>query len=108
MPDRKHAVLAKAFAAMHHAPDKAAIDEKADRILAKKRGGFITGKSSKPHLGRMGRAGGGVTAEPDLKAAYAAGQARRDAMSAEQRKAEDSAFVRKNEGPAPVDTKGDF
>lgn len=52
MPDKKHAGLAKAFAAMHHAPNEAAIDAKADRILAKKRGGFIDGKSKKPHANR--------------------------------------------------------
>lgn len=33
MPDKKHARLAKAFAAMHHSPNKAAIDRKADAIL---------------------------------------------------------------------------
>ena len=33
MPDKKHAAIAKAFAAMHHSPDKAEIDAKADRIL---------------------------------------------------------------------------
>ena len=33
MPDRKHAILAKAFAAMHHDPDEAAIDAKANRKL---------------------------------------------------------------------------
>ena len=33
MPDKKHARLAKAFAAMHHSPHKAEIDAKADRIL---------------------------------------------------------------------------
>jgi hypothetical protein len=55
MPDRKHAALAKAFAAMHNAPNKAAIDAKADRILAAKRGGFISGKGKAPHLGRAGR-----------------------------------------------------
>lgn len=60
MPDKKHAAVAKAFAAMHHAPDKAAIDEKADRVLAKKRGGFIDGNTKKPHLGRAGRCGGGM------------------------------------------------
>lgn len=52
MPDKKYAGLAKAFAAMHHAPDEAAIDAKADRILAKKRGGFIDGKINKPHANR--------------------------------------------------------
>ena len=52
MPDKKHAGLAKAFAAMHDAPDKAAIDAKADRILAKKRGGFIDGKAKRPHANR--------------------------------------------------------
>ncbi|HYP64581.1 MAG TPA: hypothetical protein VEQ16_11855 [Acidocella sp.] len=52
MPDKRHAAIAKGFAAMHNAPDKAAIDAKADRILAKKRGGFIEGKGKKPHLGR--------------------------------------------------------
>jgi hypothetical protein len=64
MPDKKHAGLAKAFAAMHHAKDKAAIDAKADRILAKKRGGFIDGRSQKPHLGRAGRASGGKAYGP--------------------------------------------
>jgi hypothetical protein len=106
MQDKKHARIAKGFAAMHHDPDKAEIDAKADRILAKKRGGFIpAGNFKRPHLGRAGRANGG---EIDLKAAYAAGQARRDSMSAEEQKAEDSAFVRKNEKPGPVDTKGDW
>lgn len=52
MNDKKHAGLAKAFAAMHHAPDEAAIDAKADRILAKKRGGFIEGNSKRPHANR--------------------------------------------------------
>jgi hypothetical protein len=52
MNDKKHAGLAKAFAAMHHAPDEAAIDAKADRILAKKRGGIISGGSKKPHANR--------------------------------------------------------
>jgi hypothetical protein len=52
MPDKKHAGLAKAFAAMHHDPDEASIDAKADRILAKKRGGFIDGKAKKPHANR--------------------------------------------------------
>ena len=56
MQDKKHAGIAKAFAAMHHDPDKAAIDAKADRILAKKRGGFIPkGNFTRPHLGRQGR-----------------------------------------------------
>ena len=56
MPDKKHAGIAKAFAAMHHDPDKAEIDAKADRILAKKRGGFIPkGNFTRPHLGRQGR-----------------------------------------------------
>jgi hypothetical protein len=56
MPDKKHAAIAKGFAAMHDAPDKAAIDAKADRILAKKRGGFIPpGNFTRPHLGRQGR-----------------------------------------------------
>ena len=34
---------------------KAEIDAKADRILAKKRGGFIMGGAKRPHLGRPGR-----------------------------------------------------
>ncbi len=55
MPDKKHARLAKAFAAMHHAPDKAAIDAKADRILGKKRGGMVEGHAHKPHMGRTHR-----------------------------------------------------
>ena len=52
MPDKEHAAIAKGFAAMHDDPDKAAIDAKADAILAKKRGGKIEGKAVKPHLGR--------------------------------------------------------
>jgi hypothetical protein len=52
MPDKKHARIAKGFAAMHNAPNKAAIDAKADAILAKKRGGKIEGAVKKPHLGR--------------------------------------------------------
>jgi hypothetical protein len=56
MPDKKHARIAKGFAAMHHDPDKTEIDAKADRILAKKRGGFIPPSNFKrPHLGRQGR-----------------------------------------------------
>jgi hypothetical protein len=57
MSDARHAAIAKGFAAMHNDPDKAAIDAKANRILAqaKKRGGFIDGRSRKPHLGRQGR-----------------------------------------------------
>jgi hypothetical protein len=51
MPDKKHAAIAKGFAAMHHDSDKASIDAKANRILAKKRGG------------RIGRADGGLTDE---------------------------------------------
>lgn len=35
MPDKKHAGIAKAFAAMHHDPNKAAIDAKANKILGK-------------------------------------------------------------------------
>lgn len=35
MPDKKHAAIAKGFAAMHHAKDKKAIDAKADKILGK-------------------------------------------------------------------------
>ena len=48
MPDRKHAGLAKAFAAMHNAPNKAAIDRKADAILARAYGGKIAGAASRP------------------------------------------------------------
>lgn len=56
MPDKEHAAIAKGFAAMHHAPDKAEIDAKADRILAKKRGGFVPpGNFKRPHAGRAGR-----------------------------------------------------
>jgi len=33
MPDKKHARLAKAFAAMHHSPNEASIDRKANAIL---------------------------------------------------------------------------
>jgi hypothetical protein len=56
MQDKKHAAIAKGFAAMHHDPDKAEIDAKADRILAKKRGGFIPPSNFKrPHAGRAGR-----------------------------------------------------
>jgi hypothetical protein len=63
MPDRKHAAIAKAFAAMHHDPDKAAIDAKADRILSRAKGGRIgkqiggpiTGAAAPPNLGRAGR-----------------------------------------------------
>ena len=135
MADKKHARIAKGFAAMHDAPNKASIDRKADALLAKKRGGKIArrqnggaapppdpneesraqnaqeaqedlalsaaaaqqpkkrggkvdGAAKRPHLGRGRRANGGA-AEPDLKAAYAAGQARRDSMSAEQQKAEE-------------------
>ena len=51
MPDKKHAAIAKAFAAMHHDPDEAAIDAKADRVLGKKRGGKVDGAAHKPHLG---------------------------------------------------------
>lgn len=36
MPDKKHAGIAKALAAMHHDPHEAAIDRKADKILHKK------------------------------------------------------------------------
>jgi hypothetical protein len=61
MPDKKHAGLAKAFAAMHHDPDKAEIDAKANRILGKKRGGMVEGHAKKPHLGRPRRADGGPT-----------------------------------------------
>jgi hypothetical protein len=35
MPDKAHARAAKGFAAMHHSPNKAAIDAKADKILGK-------------------------------------------------------------------------
>jgi hypothetical protein len=60
MPDKKHARIAKGFAAMHNDPDKAAIDAKANAVLAKKRGGLVVGgKGKKPSLGRAGRAGGG-------------------------------------------------
>lgn len=52
MPDKKHAAIAKGFAAMHNDPDKAEIDAKADRVLAKKRGGFIEGDTKKPHANR--------------------------------------------------------
>jgi hypothetical protein len=64
MPDKKHARIAKGFAAMHDDPDKAAIDAKADAILAKKRGGRIkrqlggplpvAGVGQRPNLGRPG------------------------------------------------------
>jgi hypothetical protein len=33
--DKAHARAAKGFAAMHHAPNKAAIDRKADKVLGK-------------------------------------------------------------------------
>jgi hypothetical protein len=36
--DKAHARAAKGFAAMHHAPDKAAIDRKADKVLVKSGG----------------------------------------------------------------------
>ena len=56
MPDRKHAGLAKAFAAMHHDPEEAEIDAKANRILGKKkRGGKVDGEAHKPHLGHARR-----------------------------------------------------
>ena len=55
MPDKKHAAIAKAFAAMHHDPEEAEIDAKANRILGKKRGGKVDGHAHKPHLGRAGR-----------------------------------------------------
>ena len=64
MPDKKHAGIAKAFAAMHHDPDEAAIDAKADRILARKRGGFISGKGKRPSLGRAGEGTGGGKIDP--------------------------------------------
>jgi hypothetical protein len=34
----KRARAAKGFAAMHHAPNEAAIDKKADKVLAKAKG----------------------------------------------------------------------
>lgn len=46
--DKAHARAAKGFAAMHHAPNKAAIDAKADKMLGK--GG---GKSGGSRFGRM-------------------------------------------------------
>lgn len=52
MQDKKHAGLAKAFAAMHHDPQEAEIDAKANRVLAKKRGGFISGDFKRPHANR--------------------------------------------------------
>ena len=54
MPDKRHAAIAKGFAAMHNAPDKAAIDAKADRILAAQRGGPIpiAGRGMRPNIGR--------------------------------------------------------
>jgi hypothetical protein len=52
MPDKKHARIAKGFAAMHHDPDKAAIDRKADAILARLYGGRIEGAARRPSLGR--------------------------------------------------------
>lgn len=55
MADKKHAAIAKGFAAMHNAPNKAAIDAKANRILAAKRGGFITGHGKRPSFGKAGR-----------------------------------------------------
>ena len=55
MPDKKHAGLAKAFAAMHHDPDEAAIDAKADAILNRAYGGKIVGAGSRPSLGRAAR-----------------------------------------------------
>lgn len=55
MPDKRHAAIAKGFAAMHHDPDKAAIDRKADAMLARAYGGRIVGAAAQPNLGRPGR-----------------------------------------------------
>jgi hypothetical protein len=55
MPDKKHARIAKGFAAMHHDPDQAAIDRKADAILSRAYGGTVTGGANAPSLGRAGR-----------------------------------------------------
>jgi hypothetical protein len=38
MPDKKHAAIAKGFAAMHNAPNEGAIDRKANAKLGKKGG----------------------------------------------------------------------
>ena len=43
MPDKKHARLAKEFAAMHHSPHKAEIDRKADAILRSPHGSGVFG-----------------------------------------------------------------
>jgi hypothetical protein len=63
MPDKRHAAIAKGFAAMHHDPDEAAIDRKADAMLARayggrivrQDGGLIAGAGAMPNLGRPGR-----------------------------------------------------
>ena len=68
MADKKHAAIAKGFAAMHDAPNKAAIDAKADRILAKKRGGFVIGGHGKrPGMGRKARQPGGAVSPPAVR-----------------------------------------
>jgi hypothetical protein len=75
MQDRKHAALAKAFAAMHHAKNKAEIDAKADKILARKKGGRIgrqmggkipAGVGVKASNGRPGRQMGGQLGAPQM------------------------------------------
>lgn len=57
MPDKKHARVAKGLAAMHNDPDKAAIDRKADAILARRFGGQIPGAARKPSLAKLWRGG---------------------------------------------------
>jgi hypothetical protein len=78
MQDKKHAAIAKGFAAMHNAPNKAEIDAKANRILAAKRGGFIMGKGKKPSFGRPGRAYGGTSAQETVDRAQRMDPALRD------------------------------
>ena len=56
--DKAHARAAKGFAAMHHAPNKAAIDAKADKVLSKGARNDRPTKATGSRFDRMAGKGG--------------------------------------------------
>ncbi len=63
MPDKKHAAIAKGFAAMHHAPNEAAIDAKADKVLGKGKDMKKMEHYAKGGTGPRGHSGGEARAK---------------------------------------------
>lgn len=77
--DKAHARAAKGFAAMHHAPNKAAIDAKADKVLGKGKSMKGMEHYAKGGTGPKGHSGGEARAK-EMRTEHRTSNAKTDGM----------------------------